>query len=66
MFSEFYVFCGFVIIKTPLKEKVEKYITELIKAKYDICIITGDHLSMQAFFYRDDDNYQRTVYNGVH
>ena len=38
------IFCGFVIIKTPLKEKVEKYITELIKAKYDICIITGDHL----------------------
>ena len=28
-------------------------------------IITGDHLSMQAFFYRDDDNYQRTVYNTI-
>ena len=26
-------------------------------------IIVGDHLSMQAFFYRDDDTYERTMYN---
>ena len=28
-------------------------------------ILTGDHLSMQNLFYRDDDNYQRTVYNTI-
>ena len=28
-------------------------------------IISGDHTSPQAFFYRDDDNYQRTVYNTI-
>lgn len=37
-------FCGFIIIETPLKDNLDKYIKELIKAKYDICIITGDHL----------------------
>ena len=26
-------------------------------------VIVGDHLSMQAFFYKDDDTYERTVYN---
>ena len=38
------IFCGFAIVETPLKPSVNKYITELIKAKYDVCIITGDHL----------------------
>ena len=38
------IFCGFVIIETPIKEKADKYIKELINAKYKICIITGDHL----------------------
>ena len=38
------IFCGFIIVETPLKDNITKYIKELIKAKYDICIITGDHL----------------------
>ncbi len=38
------IFCGFAIVETPLKSSVAKYITELIKAKYGVCIITGDHL----------------------
>ena len=38
------MFCGFAIVETPLKPTVNKYITELIKAKYGVCIITGDHL----------------------
>ena len=38
------IFCGFAIVETPLKPSVSKYITELIKAKYGVCIITGDHL----------------------
>jgi len=38
------IFCGFAIVETPLKSSVSKYITELIKAKYGVCIITGDHL----------------------
>ena len=38
------IFCGFAIVETPLKPSVNKYITELIKAKYGVCIITGDHL----------------------
>ena len=38
------IFCGFAIVETPLKPTVNKYITELIKAKYGVCIITGDHL----------------------
>ena len=38
------IFCGFAIVETPLKDSVSKYITELIKAKYGVCIITGDHL----------------------
>ena len=37
-------FCGFAIVETPLKKNAGKYITELIKAKYGVCIITGDHL----------------------
>jgi len=38
------IFCGFAIAESPLKHNVEKYIDELIKANYDVCIITGDHL----------------------
>ena len=38
------IFCGFAIVETPLKPTASKYITELIKAKYGVCIITGDHL----------------------
>ena len=38
------IFCGFIIVETPLKDNIDKYIKELTKAKYDICIITGDHL----------------------
>ena len=38
------IFCGFAIVETPLKSSVAKYITEVIKAKYGVCIITGDHL----------------------
>ena len=38
------IFCGFVLLENPLKQNVDKYIKELIKAKYNICIITGDHL----------------------
>ena len=38
------IFCGFAIVETPLKSSVSKYINELIKAKYGVCIITGDHL----------------------
>ncbi|MCQ2815667.1 MAG: hypothetical protein MJ252_00225 [archaeon] len=37
------IFCGFALVETPLKPKIGKYIEELIKAKYDVCIITGDH-----------------------
>ena len=37
-------YSGFVILETPLKEKVNKYFNELINAKYDICIITGENL----------------------
>ena len=48
--------------------KVGKFI-EWIKKQdfYDntTIIITGDHTSPQAFFYRDDDTYQRTVYNTI-
>ena len=38
------IFCGFILVETPLKQNVDKYIKELIKAKYDISIMTGDHL----------------------
>ena len=38
------IFCGFAIAESPLKPNVDKYISQLIKAKYDVCIITGDHL----------------------
>ena len=37
------IFDGFAIVETPLKKKIGKYIDELIKSKYDVCIITGDH-----------------------
>ncbi len=37
-------FVGFAIVETPLKAKIPKYIKELITAKYDVCIITGDHV----------------------
>ena len=37
-------YSGFVILETPLKEKVNKYFNELINAKYGICIITGENL----------------------
>jgi cation-transporting ATPase 13A1 len=38
------IFCGFAIFETPLKHNAEKYITELVNAKYGIIIVTGDHL----------------------
>ena len=38
------VFCGFAIFETPLKHNADKYITELVNAKYGIIIVTGDHL----------------------
>lgn len=37
------IFCGFVIVETPLKKNTENYILELVNAKYEVCIITGDH-----------------------
>jgi cation-transporting ATPase 13A1 len=37
------IFCGFVIVETPLKKKTELYIKELVCAKYEVAIITGDH-----------------------
>ena len=37
------IFCGFVIVETPLKNDTNKYIQELIQSDYDILIITGDH-----------------------
>lgn len=36
-------FCGFVIVETPLKKNTESYISELVNAKYEVAIITGDH-----------------------
>lgn len=36
-------FCGFVIVETPLKNDTNKYISELVAAKYEVSIITGDH-----------------------
>jgi cation-transporting ATPase 13A1 len=38
------IFAGFCIFEIPIKDKVEKYMNELIKSKYDICIITGESL----------------------
>ena len=38
------IFAGFCIYEIPIKDKVEKYMNELIKSKYDICIITGESL----------------------
>jgi manganese-transporting P-type ATPase len=37
------IFCGFVIVETPLKNDTNKYIQELIQSEYEISIITGDH-----------------------
>lgn len=37
------IFCGFVIVETPLKEDTNKYIKELRDAEYEVSIITGDH-----------------------
>ena len=47
------IFCGFLIAETPLKQNVDKYIKELIKAKYNICIITGDHLLSTLKVFKD-------------
>ena len=38
------IFCGFAIFETPLKNKADIYIKELINSKYDVAIITGEHL----------------------
>ena len=38
------IFAGFCVYEIPIKNKVEKYMKELIKSKYDICIITGESL----------------------
>jgi len=37
------IFCGFVLVETPLKNDTNKYIQELIQSEYEIAIITGDH-----------------------
>lgn len=37
------IFCGFVIVETPLKNDTIKQIKELVDAKLDVAIITGDH-----------------------
>jgi len=37
------IFCGFVIVETPLKNDTNKYIKELLDAEYEVVIITGDH-----------------------
>ena len=38
------IFCGFAIFETPLKDNTDKYIKQLINAKYGVSIITGEHL----------------------
>lgn len=38
-----HVFCGFIIVETPLKNDTTKYINELTQADLDCIIITGDH-----------------------
>ena len=38
------IFGGFCIFEIPIKNKVDKYMRELIQSKYDICIITGESL----------------------
>ena len=38
------IFAGFCIFEIPIKEKVDKYIVELIRSKYNICVITGESL----------------------
>ena len=38
------IFAGFCVFEIPIKHKVDKYMKELIKSKYDICIITGESL----------------------
>lgn len=37
------VFCGFIIVETPLKNDTEKYMKELKESGFEMCIITGDH-----------------------
>ena len=38
------ILLGFCVFEIPIKKKVDKYMNELIKSKYDICIITGESL----------------------
>ena len=38
------IFAGFCVFEIPIKHKIDKYMKELIKSKYDICIITGESL----------------------
>ena len=38
------IFAGFCVYEIPIKDKVDKYLKELIKSKYDLCIITGESL----------------------
>ena len=49
-------------------KKVRKFVDWIMEQDFyndTTIIITGDHLSMQAFFYRDDNTYTRTVYNTI-
>ena len=39
-----FIFAGFCVYEIPIKDKVDKYLKELIKSKYDLCIITGESL----------------------
>ena len=47
------IFCGFAIVEAPLKHNIDKYINELIDAKYGICIITGDNVLTTLKISRD-------------
>ena len=47
------IFCGFAIVEAPLKHNIDKYISELIDAKYGICIITGDNVLTTLKISRD-------------
>ena len=38
------IFAGFCVYEIPIKDKVDKYLKELIKSKYDLCILTGENL----------------------
>ena len=64
------IFSGFIIFETPLKLNIDKYIRELIKAKYNICLITGDHLLSTLKIARDlkigPDNFlSLTIENNI-